>query len=319
MSDPPQQGAAGDATPTRFRFSLAQFFGVVLILCLVLGTFRLLMTWQDSPVGSCLIALFGFGGALVIYVRVVTAGGQRRTQLVEYGAMVATTCLLAVCLMSAVRYAKERSHRPRCYNNLRQIAIALQMYHDEYRSLPPAYVADAGGKPIHSWRVLLLPFLECEPLYKQYRFDEPWDGPNNRKLHDRYLEVYTCPEQFRGAPRDAARDTSYVVVVGPQTAFPGDRSVSFGDIRDGTTNTVLVVEINNSGIHWMEPRDLHVTQMNPRINPPRGQGISSLHKGYAGAALADGGVKTLSEQLSASEVAGSLTIDGGEPMLTPEQ
>ena len=319
MSDSPQPDVAGDAIPTRFRFSLAQFFGVVLILCLVLGTFRLLVTWQDSPVGSSLIALFGFGGALFIYVRVVTAGGRRGTLLVDQGIMVATTCLLAVCLMSAFRYAKERSHRARCPNNLKQIAIALQLYHDEYGSLPPAYVADASGKPIHSWRVLLLPFLEQEPLYKQYRFDEPWDGPNNRKLHDRYSGIYTCPEQIRGAPRDAGRDTSYVVVVGPQTAFPGERCVSFGDIRDGTTKTVLVVEIKNSGIHWMEPRDLHVTQMNPRINPPRGQGISSLHKGCAHAAAADGRVTTLSEQLSANEVAGLLTIDGGEPMPTPEQ
>jgi hypothetical protein len=267
MTDATQHNVSGGTKQERFRFSLAQFFGVVLILCLVLGTFRLLVTWQDSPVGSCLIALFGFGGALLIYVRVVTAGGRRRTLLVEQGVMVAITCVLAVCLMSAFRYAKERSHRARCPNNLKQIAIALQLYHDEYGSLPPAYMADASGKPIHSWRILLLPFLEHEPLYKQYRFDEPWDGPNNRKLHDRYLEVYTCPEQFRQAPRD--RDTSYVVVVGPQTAFPGERCVSFGDIRDGTTTTVLVVEIKNSGIHWMEPRDLHVTQMNPRINSSR--------------------------------------------------
>ena len=102
-----------------------------------------------------------------------------------------------------------------------------------------------------------------------------------------------------------------MVVVGPRTAFPGDRCLAFGDIRDGLTNTVLVVEVKNSGIHWMEPRDLHVTQMNPRINPPRGQGISSLHKGCAHAAMADGGVKTLSEQLNASEVASLLNIDAG--------
>ncbi|HUE74369.1 MAG TPA: DUF1559 domain-containing protein, partial [Pirellulaceae bacterium] len=231
--------------------------------------------------------------------------------LVDQGIMVAITCLLAVCLISAFRYAEERSHRARCPNNLKQIAIALQLYHDEYGSLPPAYMADASGQPIHSWRVLLLPFLECEPLYQQYRFDEPWDGPNNRKLHEQFVGVYSCPEQFRQGSGDTRRDTSYVVVVGPRTAFPGDRSVSFGDIRDGTTNTVLVVEIKNSGIHWMEPRDLHVTQMNPRINPSRGQGISSPHKGYAQAAIADGGVKTLSEPLSPSEVTSLLNIDDG--------
>ena len=185
MSDRTQEcEALGDTRHEWFRFSLAQLFGAVLILCLVLGTIRLLITWQDSPVGSCLTALFGFGGALFIYVRVVTAGGRRRTLLVDQGVMVAITCLLAVCLMSGFRYAKERSHRARCPNNLKQIAIALQSYHDEYGSLPPPYVAAADGQPMHSWRVLLLPFLECEPLYRQYRFDEPWDGPNNRKLQE---------------------------------------------------------------------------------------------------------------------------------------
>jgi hypothetical protein len=208
---------------------------------------------------------------------------------------------------------RERTLAPaRCPNNLKQIAIALQLYHD-LGSLPPAYVADASGKPIHSWRVLLLPFLEQEPLYQQYRFDEPWDGPNNRKLHDRYLEIYSCPQQFPKSPSDARRDTSYVVVVGPRTAFPGDRCVSFGDIRDGRANTVLVVEIRNSGIHWMEPRDLHVTQMNPRVNPPHGQGISSQHNGHAHVAAADGRVTSLSERLSPSEVTGLITIDGREP------
>jgi uncharacterized protein DUF1559 len=60
--------------------------------------------------------------------------------------------------------------------------VAVATYHDTYGTLPPAYIADAEGKPLHSWRVLLLPFLEQRELYEQYDFDEPWDGPNNRKL-----------------------------------------------------------------------------------------------------------------------------------------
>jgi prepilin-type processing-associated H-X9-DG protein len=224
--------------------------------------------------------------------------------------------ILASCLLPAAYYARPPR---RCSQNLTYISVALHTYHDVYHSLPPAYLTDASGKPIHSWRVLLLPFLDQVELYEKYRFDEPWDGPHNRLLHDEIVSAYCCQEQRARSTGKAATDTTYVVVVGPQTAFPGDRCISLGDIRDGTSNTVLVVEVKNSGIHWVEPRDLHVTQMNPCINPPRGQGISSLHKGYANAAMADGGVKTLSEQLSPREVAGLLTIDGGEPMPTPEQ
>src|SRR3990172_9467251 len=72
------------------------------------------------------------------------------------------------------------SRRTACKNNLHQIEMALHYYHDKYHCFPPAYVADASGRPLHSWRVLLLPFLEQENLYRQYRFDEPWDGPHNR-------------------------------------------------------------------------------------------------------------------------------------------
>jgi prepilin-type processing-associated H-X9-DG protein len=84
----------------------------------------------------------------------------------------------------------------------------------------------------------------------------------------------------------------------------------------------LVVEIQNSGTHWMEPRDLHVTQMARQINPPRGQGISSPHgphpTGGANVVMADGTVKFLdTKALTADQIEGLLTIAGGEQVKTP--
>ena len=67
-------------------------------------------------------------------------------------------------------------------NNLKQIAMALQCYHQANGCFPPAYIADKTGKPMHSWRVLILPYLDRDDLYKAYNFTEPWDGPNNKKL-----------------------------------------------------------------------------------------------------------------------------------------
>ncbi|HZL91001.1 MAG TPA: DUF1559 domain-containing protein, partial [Pirellulaceae bacterium] len=203
-----------------------------------------------------------------------------------------------------------------CRHNLANIGIAMHHYHDDYDSLPPAYIADASGKPMHSWRVLLLPYLAQDALYRKYRFDEPWDGPNNRTLHSAIVDVYCCPEEHARSSR--ATDTSYVVVVGPRTAFPGSRCVSLADISDGTTNTLLVVEIKSSGIHWMEPRDLHVTQMSPRINPSRGQGISSHHDRATRALAADGAVRYVRDDLSPSDLTGLLTIDGNEPEPAPQ-
>lgn len=179
-----------------------------------------------------------------------------------------------------------------CSNNLRQIGIALHGYHNKYGSFPPAYVTDSSGWPMHSWRVLILPFLDdakADEIYSQYDFDEPWDGPNNRKLHDEAISTYHCPSEDRKGP---LTETNYLAVVGPMTAWPGETTTKL-PYRDGESNTILLVESSNSGIHWMEPRDLHVTQMNLTMNAPTGQGISSRHRHGPPVLFADCSVKYL--------------------------
>jgi hypothetical protein len=195
-------------------------------------------------------------------------------------------------------------------NNLKQIVLGLHNYHDAYGCLPPAYIADDNGKPMHSWRVLLLPFVEREKLYKQYRFDEPWDGPNNGSLAARHPQIlcYDCPSEY------PAPMTSYVAVVGPGTAWHGAKPRCFDDFADGLDCTIMVVEVANSGIHWMEPRDLDFATLPMVVNPPEGfLGISGNHvfKG-ANVAFADFSVRFLKEDLPAQTLRALLTIDGGE-------
>jgi Protein of unknown function (DUF1559) len=201
------------------------------------------------------------------------------------------------------------ARRMQCSNHLKQIGIALHNYHDVYGSFPPAYVADANGKPMHSWRVLVLPFAEHKPLYDLYDFNEPWDGPNNSKLHDQFPPYFCCPSSHEKQPKG---ETNYVVVVGPRTMWPGEKSNKMADLKDGTSNTLMVVEVHNSGIHWMEPRDLHVVQTPMTINPPRGAGISSLHANVALALFADGHTTALPNTIPADVLRALLTIDGGE-------
>src|SRR5262249_36007642 len=166
--------------------------------------------------------------------------------------------MLGFCALPAHRGSPEAARRMECCNHLKQIGLALQNYHDTFGSLPPAYLADAQGKPIHSWRVLILPFLENTALYDRYSFDEPWDGPNNSKLHNELVHAYSCPSRPGRQPRG---ETSYVVVVGLETAWPGEKTVKMSDFKDGTSNIILVAEMANSGIHWMDPRDLDFGQM----------------------------------------------------------
>jgi len=162
---------------------------------------------------------------------------------------------LIVGQMFAASSPISASPRPVCQNNLKQIARALRMYHDRFGRFPPAYIADADGKPMHSWRVLILPYLEYQALYNQYDFTEPWDGPNNRKLAATVPVMYQCPSVMNDGTT-----TNYVAVTGPGTAWPGDKSTTLADFRDGEANTILLVESPASDIHWMEPRDLSLEE-----------------------------------------------------------
>lgn len=224
--------------------------------------------------------------------------------------------LVVVCLMFIVVVfflpATSRPRRPPCYNNLRQIAAAMTAYCNEYENLPPPFIADAQGKPMHSWRVLILPQLGQQKLYDQYRFDEPWDGPNNRKLHDRIVEVYRCPDDHPARSSLLARETSYVVIAGPGTAFPGGRPrISMADVAngDGTSNTILVAEVHSSGIHWMEPRDLDFATMDFQINGIRGASISSKHPGGAMVVMVDGAVRYLDDETPTKDIKRLILID----------
>lgn len=187
-----------------------------------------------------------------------------------------------------------------CRNNLRQIGLALHGYHDDYGSFPPAYIADDQGRPMHSWRVLILPYLDERPLYEKYRFDEPWNGPNNAQLASRVPSIYQCPSEIhqRAEPRPW---TSYVAVIGPRTCWPGETPLARDDITDPPDRTLHVLEVRDSGIHWMEPRDLNVAQMALTINPASGQGISSVHKAGAHGLRADGSAWFLSAEESRPE------------------
>src|SRR6478735_1777869 len=117
-----------------------------------------------------------------------------QTQPAPKSCSVVVVCALLFLVLGIVfvapQFIDSRTHarRASCANNLHSIAIAIQQYNDNYGCYPPPFIADADGKPMHSWRVLLLPYLEQKALHRQYRFDEPWDGPNNLKLHNTRLK-----------------------------------------------------------------------------------------------------------------------------------
>ena len=179
---------------------------------------------------------------------------------------------------------------------MRQLGMALHNYHNTHGKFPPAYVTGPDGKPWHSWRLLILPYVEGENLYKAYSFDEPWDGPNNRKLWALMPEIFLCPGCARattlGLIECPSNCTNYVAIVGPQTAWPGDTGKKIDDIQDGAANTLLLVEAIEP-ICWMEPRDLPYEQALELLTTNKKPGHLSTSDGFFAASTYSFGLNAI--------------------------
>ena len=137
---------------------------------------------------------------------------------------------------------------------LEQLGLALKAYHDDHSRMPPAFVLGPDGRPWHSWRVLLLPYLDRIDLAALYRMDEPWDSPANMKL------VRRCPEVFQLPTSDVTSGhANACVIIGRRTAWPAFRGIRYRDFTDGTSNTILLAEALPRR-EWTNPLDLNVRE-----------------------------------------------------------
>jgi hypothetical protein len=192
-------------------------------------------------------------------------------------------------------------------NNLKQIGRACHNYHDYMNGLPHA-IADANGKPGLSWRVALLPFLEQEALYKQFKLTEPWDSEHNKKLIARMPAVYAT---FGGASDGKTYYRSFTgagtIMPPAQAAQPGKafRGLSLANVPDGTANTFMVVEASEAVI-WTKPDELPFTPGKP---PPRlGSGSSD---GFF-ALMVDGSVKKIRSKIDARTLSNAIQTNDGQ-------
>lgn len=216
--------------------------------------------------------------------------------------------IMLALLLPAVNAAREAARKSQCKNLMKQMGLSLQVYEAQYGSLPPAYLADDGGTPMHSWRLLLTPSLERNDLYDAYDFDEPWNGRTNAPLAQQMPQDYACPS-------DAANDgtlTSYVAVTGPGFVFDGAKAVRFRDVLDGTSYTIALVELANSGIPWTEPRDMTFDDFVLRVQD---RSVSD-HIGGFNAVFVDGSTQFISyDGLDRETLKALFTIAGNEPVM----
>ncbi|HEY8503525.1 MAG TPA: DUF1559 domain-containing protein, partial [Gemmataceae bacterium] len=154
-------------------------------------------------------------------------------------------------LLPAVQKVREAAARAQSQNNLKQIGLAMHNYHDTHGTFPAAAITDKQGRPLLSWRVAILPYLDQNNLYQQFKLDEPWDSEHNKKLLEKMPEIYA---PVRGkAPQP--HSTYYQVFTGPGTPFAGPKGLHFREFKDGLSNTLLVVEAGVA-VPWTKPQDI---------------------------------------------------------------
>jgi hypothetical protein len=217
-------------------------------------------------------------------------------------------------LVPAVQKVREAAARAQSQNNLKQMGLAMHNYNDTYNRLPSAGVGDptkplAVEKPLLSWRVALLPFIEQHRLYRQFKLDEPWDGPNNIKLLNQMPKIYKLPDDDKTPPDQ----THYQVFVGNGAAFEKTRSLSIPrDFPDGLTNTILIVEAAQA-VPWTKPDDIPFDPSKP-IAPL----LSTYFRSGCNVVLADGSIRVvLPASVPESTLKAAITRNGNEIVKWP--
>ena len=220
--------------------------------------------------------------------------------LLIVGCIIAVVFSMSAALAPAVSNARDAAQAVQSKNNLKQIGLAVHSYHDMHRQLPRAYLSGDGGKPRLSWRVAILPFLEQAFLYNQIDTSQLWNEFPNSRFNSQPVGAYH-------SPLDAAAptQTSYLAIAGPGAVFSIDADLSLRNITDGSSNTICVIEVQDSGINWMEPRDLTIDEAVAAIKSSPTEKVNVL--------LLDGSVRLIDREMPTAALRGMMTIDGREP------
>ncbi len=208
-------------------------------------------------------------------------------------------------MFPAVSAAREAARRAQCTNNMKQIALALLNYVNVQQRLSPRRRSSSkDGKPLLSWRVAILPYLDQQPLYDKFHLDEPWDSPHNKALIKEMPQVFVCPSRADVQPGT----TTYRVFTGPGTLFEAGKRTSLTSVTDGTSNTILAVE-SKEAVPWTRPdSDL---PFDPDAAPSL-YGAGSPHPGGFLIAMADGSVLTVADAIDPKVFRTLITRNGRE-------
>ena len=217
----------------------------LLLLFVVLGS-------SLAVFGAWGIVVFGLVVGLAIYLHHAESLSSLAVSCLGLvlPAVPARGCCCPLSILPARRAAGR--HVPTTYIKSRWRCI---VYHQANGCFPPAYIADKNGKPMHSWRVLILPHMDLDDLYKLYNFTNPGTARKTRQLSAHASQVFPCPSDPH-CRASRSIQTSYLAVVGPNAAWAGEKPRKLADFGKDAADTIMLIEVTNSGISWAEPRDL---------------------------------------------------------------
>jgi hypothetical protein len=227
---------------------------------------------------------------------------QKGAHLEAQAALKIDRATVGVTLVEGVQKIRAAASRTQSANNLKQIALAMHNYHDTFGAFPPQAIYSKDGKPLLSWRVQILPFIEQDNLYKQFHLDEPWDSEHNKKLLAQMPKVYACPADENSVKN---HQTHYLGFHGKSAFFEGKQGIRIADITDGTSNTILAIEGSQS-VPWSKPEDI---PFDPAKPAPK---IGNVYENGINAALCDGSVHFLSKSIAPETLKALITRNGGE-------
>ncbi len=229
--------------------------------------------------------------------------GDRLVLVLSEGSEAIRTLMTALTV--PLDQARQVTRRQQSVNNLKQIGLAMHNFHDVFKSFPAQASRGPDGKPLLSWRVHILPFLEGQELYKQFHLNEPWDSPHNKTLIDKMPKVFRSPASKL---REKGK-TNYMVAVGPGTVFGKREGMSINEITDGTSNTIMLVEANDQhAVIWTKPEDLPYDPKDP------GKGLWGLYEGGTNVAICDGSVRFISEKIDPETLRRLFDVADGKPV-----
>jgi hypothetical protein len=200
--------------------------------------------------------------------------------------------------------ASDAKARAASRENLKRIALAMHEYASQHGNrLPAPAIYGKDKKPLLSWRVAILPFLDQNNLYRQFHLDEPWDSPHNKTLAEIQVKTYMPV----GGVKAPVGSTYYQVFVGKGAAFEAHKQMDIpASFPDGTSDTILVVEAGKP-VPWTKPEDIDYPEDRPL--PPLG----GLFKDVFQAAFVDGSTYTLKKKCDERILRIAILRDDGTP------